>query len=96
MVFANYKNKLKVLKKAREVSPNTPYYREDFAPATLEARNKLKPGLLAARANQQQAFLAHDKLIVQQDDRKNVYSYDQVNGFKRLWNRLDNRLAVKV
>ncbi len=42
----------------------------------LESRSKLKPGLLAARGNNHQAFLAHDKLVVQFEDKKNVYMYD--------------------
>jgi len=74
--FISSKDKQTVLKKAREIKPDKPYFREDFSPAVLESRSKLKPGLLAARGNNQQAFLAHDRLVVQLGDRKNVYMYD--------------------
>ncbi len=76
VTFINSKDKMVVLRKAREVKPDKPYIREDFSPSVLDARTKLKPGLLAARAEGLQAFLAHDKLIVQKDNLKNIYRYD--------------------
>ncbi len=75
--FITNKDKMLVLKRARELKPETPYIREDFSPSTLEARSKLKPGLLTARANDKQAYLVYDKLIVQCGDKKNVYRYDR-------------------
>ncbi len=77
VAFANLKDRNSVLRRAHEVKPETPYYREDFSIATLDARTKLKPGLLAARAKNLQAYLSHDKLVVQQGERKNVYKYNQ-------------------
>ncbi len=74
--FSTNKDKMAVLRKARTVKPEAPYFREDFSPSVLDARSKLKPGLLAARGRNQQAFLAHDKLIVQNGENKNVYKYD--------------------
>ena len=78
VVFANNKDKACVLRKAREVKPQGLYYRDDFKISTLEARNRLKPGLLAARESQYQAHLVHEKLVVQHQDKKNVYIYDPV------------------
>jgi hypothetical protein len=77
VAFANLKDKDSVLRRAREVKPETPYFREDFSIATLDARTQLKPGLLAARDKHLQAYLSHDKLVVQQGERKNVYKYNQ-------------------
>lgn len=74
--FISSKDKQTVLNKAREVKPDKPYFREDFSPAVLESRSKLKPGLLAAREKHYQAFLAHDKLVIQQEGKKNVYAYN--------------------
>ncbi len=74
--FANWKDKDKVLRKARELRLERPYIREDYSAEVLDARSKLKPGLLAARADQLQAHLSHDKLIVQRGEHKNVYTYD--------------------
>ncbi len=76
VTFIMSKDKSSVLKKAREVKPETPYVREDFSPAVLEARANLKPGLLAARDAHMQAHLVYDKLIVQKDGKRNVYIYD--------------------
>ncbi len=75
--FANFKDKEKVLKKAREVKCDKPYFREDFSAEVLDARAKLKPGLIAAREGGLQAFLSNDKLIVQKQEKKNVYRYDR-------------------
>ncbi len=74
--FANLKDKERVLRKAREVKIEKPYFREDFSAEVLDARTKLKPGLIAARERELKAVLAHDKLIIQSGDKKNVYKYD--------------------
>ncbi len=82
VAFTNMKDRDMVLKRAREVKPASPYIREDFSVAVLDARSKLKPGLASARDKSKnlQAFLTHDKLVVQKDGKKNVYRYNRECG----------------
>ena len=91
--FANLKDKEKVLRRAREVKADKPYFREDYSAVVLDARSKLKPGLIAARDKKLQTYLAHDKLIVQQGEKKNVYKYDvQSKEVKTLTRSFDDNI----
>lgn len=91
--FSNLKDKERVLKQARARKLEKPYFREDFSAEILDSRSKLRPGLLKAREGDLQTFLAFDKLIVQKDEKKNVYTYDrQTKSIKIITHVFDDKI----
>lgn len=73
-----YKDRDAVLTKARRVKPEGLYFMEDFCDRVKIAGAKLKNLLRKAKYAHVTAFLSFDKLVVVNgDNRRNVYVYDE-------------------
>ena len=76
-----WKEKMNIIKKAKEIKPHGFYFMEDYCDNVKLARGKLKATLTNARNNDLNAYLSFDKLVVVNDNyRRNIYVYDDVIG----------------
>ena len=76
-----WKEKMNIIKKAKEIEPHGFYFMEDYYDNVILARGKLKATLTNARNNDLNAYLSFDKLVVINDNnRRNIYVYDDVIG----------------
>ena len=76
-----WKEKMNIIKKAKEIKPHDFYFMEDYCDDVKLARGKLKATLTNARNNDLNAYLSFDKLVVVNDNnRRNIYVYDDVIG----------------
>lgn len=62
--FKSWKVKEHILKKAREVRPQSLMFVSDFTQRTLDKRRALIPELEEARNNNKQVFLVMDRLVI--------------------------------
>ena len=78
---AIFLEKMNIIKKAKETKPHGFYFMEDYCDNVKLARGKLKAASTNARSHDQNAYLSFDKLVVVNDNnRQNIYVYDDVSG----------------
>ena len=96
--FAFFKDKGKVMEKAKTLKPKGLFYMQDFTQRVKQARAQLKDKLLAMRDLGYKAFYSHDKLVVlDEDSKRNVYVYDErkENPVAALYTNFRERVGVK-
>jgi len=74
--FCQTVDKMSVLKAARNTKSKEIYVREDFSYATRNIRKNLVNPMLNARKMDFKAFLMFDKLVVEKNGKRNVYTYE--------------------
>ena len=85
--LCNLSDKVSILKAAKITKSKNFYLREDFSRETRNIRKYLITPLLNARKEKLKAYLRADKLIVEKDGKKNIYTYDEAeDGLKTLQN----------
>ncbi|KAJ8385857.1 hypothetical protein AAFF_G00179230 [Aldrovandia affinis] len=62
--FFRYKDKVRVMEKAKDLKGTNVYINEDYTDVVRQKRKELIPAMKAARERGDIAFLRHDKLIV--------------------------------
>jgi len=92
--LCNLSDKDSILKTAKITKSKNFYLREDFSRETRNIRKQLTTPLLNARKEKLKAYLRADKLIVEKDGKKNIYTYDETeDGLKTLQNNFKLDLA---
>ena len=92
--LCNLSDKVNSLKAAKITKSKNFYLREDFSWETRNIRKHLTTPLLNARKEKLKAYLRADKLIVEKDGKKNIYTYDETeDGLKTLQNNFKLDLA---
>ena len=74
--FRYLSDKLSVLKAAKNAKLKDLYIREDFSLETRNIRKNLVNPLMNARKMNLKAFLMSDKLVVEKDGKRNLYTYE--------------------
>ena len=98
--FALFKDKGKVIEKAKTLKPKGLFYMQDFTQRVKQARAQLKDKLLAMRDLGYKAFYSHDKLVVLDEDSKRnvglyVYAERKENPVAALYTNFKERVRVK-
>lgn len=63
--FLRFKDKVRVMEKAKDLKGTNVYINEDYSDAVRKKRKELIPAMKAARERGEIAFLRYDKLIIQ-------------------------------
>ncbi len=90
-----FQDKVIIMKKAKKIRPAGIFFMDDLTQPVRLARAKLKDKLTQAREAGYVAFLSHDKLVVLNGDKRNVYVYrEDSDTVQQLYKNFDDDQAA--